>query len=114
MSAYQFEMEMCCDMQVRSLINELKLYKEAGETTARVLHARIPSAPSNESLFNCMMLFAAVDDSGKVELTGVVAFEQSGGQNTQKSVVIENFPDVDACLQWLKRGNKADYIASLL
>ena len=64
MSVRDFEMEMCCSMQVRSLIHELELCKQVSDT--------------------------------------------------QETTVIENFPDIDACLEWLKSDGKSYYIASKL
>ena len=68
MSVYEFEMEMCCDMQVGCLIRELELCKQAGNTKGRVVHPRYPAAPSRDTLFDSMNLYARLDDDGKVEL----------------------------------------------
>ena len=111
MSVYDFEMEMCCDMQVGCLIRELELCKQAGNTRGRIVHPRYPAAPSRDTLFFFFFLYARLDDDGKVELSGAVFY---WNRDTQETTVIENFPDIDACLEWLKSGGKADYIASKL
>ena len=49
MSVYHFEMEMCCSMQVSSLIHELELCKQVGDVTGRVVHPRYPAAPRDGS-----------------------------------------------------------------
>ena len=67
MSVYHFEMEMCCSMQVRSLIHELELCKQVGDITGRVVHPRYPAAPRDDTLFDSMNLYAKLADDGKVE-----------------------------------------------
>ena len=66
MSVYHFEMEMCCSMQVRSLIHELELCKQVGDITGRVVHPRYPAAPRDDTLFDSMNLYAKLADDGKV------------------------------------------------
>ena len=58
MSVYDFEMEMCCSMQVRSLIHELELCKQVGATTGRMVSPRYPAAPRDDTLFDSMNLYA--------------------------------------------------------
>ena len=114
MGTYDFEMEMCCSMQVRSLIHELELCKQVGDTSGRFVHPRYPAAPSRDTLFDSMNLYAKLDDDGKVELSATVFYWNHIDGDTQKTTVIEHFPDIDACLQWLRSGGKSDYIASML
>ena len=114
MSVYDFEMEMCCSMQVRSLIHELELCKQVGATTGRMVSPRYPAAPRDDTLFDSMNLYAKLDDEGKVELSGTVFYWNHIDGDTQETTVIENFPDIDACLEWLKIGGKSKYIASKL
>lgn len=114
MSTYDYEMEMCCSMQVRSLIHELELCKKVGDVTGRFVHPRYPAAPSRDTLFDSMNLYAKLDDEGKVELSGTVFFWNHIDGDTQQTTVIEHFPNIDACLQWLKSGEKSEYIASKL
>ena len=45
MSVYDFEMEMCCSMQVRSLTHELELCKQTGDVKGRVVCPLYPAAP---------------------------------------------------------------------
>jgi hypothetical protein len=113
MSVYDFEMEMCSDMQVDSLIHELELCKEVGETTGRVVTSRYPSAPRNDSLFDSMRLYAKLDDDGKVELSGAVFYRNHGDGDSKTTRIIKTFPDIDACLEWL-RCDPSEYIASKL
>lgn len=114
MSVRDFEMEMCCSMQVRSLIHELELCKQAGDVTGGMVHPRYPAAPRDDTLFDSMNLYAKLADDGKVELSGTVFYWNHIDGDTQQTTIIENFPDIDACLEWLKSGEKADYIASML
>ena len=113
MSVYDFEMEMCCDMQVDSLIHELELCKKVDETTDRVVTSRFPSAPRNDSLFDSMRLYAKLDDEGKVELSGTVFYWNHIDGDSHNTTIIKTFPDIDACLKWL-RCNPSEYIASKL
>jgi hypothetical protein len=114
MSVYRFEMEMCCSMQVRSLIHELELCKQVGDITGRMVHPRYPAAPRDDTLFDSMNLYAKLADDGKVELSGTVFYWNHIDGDTQETTVIENFPDIDACLEWLKSGGKSKEIASRL
>ena len=114
MSVRDFEMEMCCSMQVRSLIHELELCKQVGDTKDRMVHPRYPAAPRDDTLFDSMNLYAKLDEDGKVELSGTVFYWNHIDGDTQETTVIENFPDIDSCLEWLKSGGKFDYIASKL
>ena len=114
MSVRHFEMEMCCSMQVRSLIHELELCKQVGDTKDRMVHPRYPAAPRDDTLFDSMNLYAKLDKEGKVELSGTVFYWNHIDGDTQETTVIEKFPDIDACLEWLKSGEKSDYIASKL
>ena len=114
MSVRDFEMEMCCSMQVRSLIHELELCKQVDDTKDRMVHPRYPAAPRDDTLFDSMNLYAKLDENGKVELSGTVFYWNHIDGDTQETTVIENFPDIDACLEWLKSGVKSDYIASKL
>ncbi len=101
MSVYDFEMEMCCDMQVDSLIRELELCKQAGNTKGRIVHPRYPAAPSRDTLFDSMNLYARFDDDGKVVIEGVVYYWNPVDGDTQKSAVIRTFKDIDGCLSWI-------------
>ena len=114
MSVRDFEMEMCCSMQVRSLIHELELCKQVGDTTDRMVHPRYPAAPCDDTLFDCMNLYAKLDKEGKVELSGTVFYWNHIDGDTQNTTVIENFSDIDACIDWLKSDGTSDYIASKL
>ena len=114
MSVRDFEMEMCCDMQVGCLIRELELCKQAGNTKGRVVHPRYPAAPSRDTLFDSMNLYARLDDDGKVELSGAVFYWNHANGDSQETTIIKNFADIDACLQWLKGVGASDYIASKL
>lgn len=114
MSRYDYEMEMCCSMQVSSLIHELELCKRVGDTTGHTVHPRYPAAPRDDTLFDCMNLYAKMDNEGEVELSGTVFYWNPVDGDSQKTVVIENFHDIDACLEWLKSGGKSDLIASKL
>ncbi len=114
MSRYDYEMEMCCSMQVSSLIHELELCKRVGDTTDSTVHPRYPAAPRDDTLFDCMNLYAKMDNEGKVELSGTVFYWNPVDGDSQKTVVIEHFPDIDACLEWLKSGGSTDLIASKL
>jgi hypothetical protein len=114
MGVYDFEMEMCCDMQVGSLIRELELCKQTGDTKGRIVHPRYPAAPSRDTLFDSMNLYARLDDDGKVELSGAVFYRNHADGDSQETTKIKDFADIDACLEWLKGGGASDYIASKL
>ena len=101
-------------MQVRSLIHELELCKQVGATTGRMVSPRYPAAPRDDTLFDSMSLYAKLDDEGKVELSGTVFYWNHIDGDTQETTVIENFPNTDACLEWLKTGGKSKYISSKL
>jgi hypothetical protein len=47
-------------------------------------------------------------------LSGTVFYWNHIDGDTQETTVIENFPDIDACLKWLKSGGKSEEIASKL
>ena len=68
----------------------------------------------DDTLFDSMNLYAKLADDGKVELSGTVFYWNHIDGDTQQTTIIENFPDIDACLEWLRSGDKADYIASML
>ena len=113
MGVYDFEMEMCCDMQVGSLIRELELCKQTDDIKGRIVHPRYPAAPSRDTLFDSMNLYARLDDDGKVELSGAVFYRSHGDGDSKTTRIIKTFPDIDACLEWL-RCDPSEYIASKL
>lgn len=114
MGVYDFEMEMCCSMQVSSLIHELEQCKQRGDVKGRVVHPLYPAAPSRDTLFDSMNLYARLDDEGKVELSGAVYYWNHIDGDTQQTTIIKTFSDIDTCLEWLKGEETSDYIASKL
>ena len=61
-----------------------------------------------------MNLYAKFDEEGKVELSGAVFCWNHVDGDTRTITVIKSFPDINACLDWLKNAGAADYIASKL
>ena len=56
-------------------------------------------------VFDCMNLYARLGDDGTVELSGTVFYWNPVDGDTQKSVTIQTFPNLEACLEWL--GNES-------
>ena len=99
-----FNMKMCCRMQISSLLAELQNYKRMGRTTSCIVSPLYPAASNEDYLFDCMNLYARLGDDGTVELSDTVFYWDPVDGNTQQSVVIQTFSDLDACISWL--GNK--------
>jgi len=100
-----FNMDMCCGMQISSLIAKLEDCKRMGRTTSGVVSPNYPAASNEDYLFDCMNLYARLGDDGTVELSDTVFYWNPVDGDTQKSVTIQTFPNLDACLEWL--GNES-------
>lgn len=100
-----FNMDMCCGMQISSLLAKLEDCKRMGRTTSCVVSPNYSAASNEDYLFDCMNLYAKLGDDGTVELSGTVFYWDPVDGDTQKSVTIQTFPDLDACLSWL--GNES-------
>ena len=100
-----FNMDMCCGMQISSLLVKLRDCKRMGRTTSCVVSPNYPAASNEDYLFDCMNLYARLGDDGTVELSGTVFYWDPVDGDTQKSTTIKTFPDLDDCLSWL--GNES-------
>ena len=96
---------MCCGMQISSLIAKLEDCKRMGRTKSGVVSPNYPAASNEDYLFDCMNLYARLGDDGTVELSGTVFYWNPVDGDTKKSVTIQTFPNLDACLEWL--GNES-------
>ena len=76
-----------------------------GRTTSGVVSPNYPAASNEDYLFDCMNLYARLGDDGTVELSGTVFYWNPVDGDTQKSVTIQTFPNLDDCLSWL--GNES-------
>ena len=99
-SLWLFNMEMCCRMQVSSLAAKLEDCKRMRRTTSCVVSPDYPAASNEDYLFDCMNVYARLDDDGNVELSGTVFYWNPVDGDTQKSTVIQTFPDIDSCIEW--------------
>lgn len=100
-----FNMDMCCRMQISSLLVKLRDCKRMGRTTSCVVSPNYPAASNEDYLFDCMNLYARLGDDGTVELSGTVFYWDPVDGDTQKSTTIKTFPDLDDCLSWF--GNES-------
>ena len=107
MNVWKWEMDMCCSMHINSLYKQLKELKEKGITTCIAVHPKYPAAPHDETLFDCVMLYAKSIDNGKMEISGTVFYWSPSKGNWQKSTVIRTFADIDECIAWLANENAA-------
>ena len=89
-------------MQLSSLRAKLKMYKEIGNTTSCTVSPDAPAASNEDYLFDCMNLYARLDENGAVELTGTVFYWNPVDGDRQKSASIQKFPNIDACIEWLE------------
>ncbi len=96
-----FNMDMCCRMQISSLLEKLEDCKRMGRTASCEVCPDYPAASNEDYLFDCMDLYARLGDDGTVELLGTVFYWNLTDGKTQKSVTIQTFPNLDACLEWL-------------
>ena len=107
MNVWKWEMDMCCSMQIESLRKQLQECKNKGITTEIALSPEYPAAPRNESLFDCVMLYAKSLKDCKLEVSGTVFYWSPGRGNWQKSSVIRIFDNLDECINWLSNEDKA-------
>lgn len=99
MSVYRFDMEMCYSMQFRSPIHELELCKQVGDVTGLIVHPRYQAASRDETPFDAMNLYTKLVDNRRVEQSGTVFYRNHLDGDTQENIIIENFPDIGACLE---------------
>lgn len=108
MNVWKWEMDMCCSMHIESLYKLLKEYKEKGVLTGIAVSPKFPAAPHDETLFDCVMLYAkSVDDSEKIEISGTVFYWSPLKGDWQKSTVIRTFAGLEECIAWLGNENAA-------
>ena len=100
-------MRMCCGMQISSLCAKLKTCRQTGWTSSILVSPNYPAAPNEDYLFDCMNLYASLNEDGTVELSGTVFYWNPVDGDSQKSTVIQNFPGIDACIEWLENENAA-------
>lgn len=77
------------------------MYKEIGNTTSCTVSPDAPAASNEDYLFDCMNLYARIDENGAVNLTGTVFYWNPADGDSQKSATIQTFPNIDACIEWL-------------
>lgn len=108
MNVWKWEMDMCCSMHIESLYKQLLLCKEQGMSTGISVQPRYPAAPHDETLFDCVMLYAkSVGETGAMEISGTVFYWSPSKGDWQKSTVIRTFDNLDDCIAWLKNENAA-------
>ena len=106
-SLWLFNMKMCCRMQISSLCAKLKACRQTGWTSSLLVSPNYPAAPNEDYLFDCMDLYANLNNDGTVELSGTVFYWNPVKGDSQKSIVIQNFPNIDTCIEWLENKNSA-------
>lgn len=106
-SLWLFNMRMCCGMQISSLYAKLKTCRQTGWTSSILVCPNCPAAPNEDYLFDCMNLYASLNEDGTVELSGTVFYWNPVDGDSQKSTVIQNFPGIDACIEWLENKDAA-------
>ena len=105
-SLWLFNMEMCCSKQISSLRAKLEECKRIGRTNC-VVGPNYPAASNEDYLFDCMNIYARLKEDGQVEVEGTVFYWNPTDGDTQKSVVIRTFKNLDECLSWISNGSSA-------
>lgn len=99
-SLWLFNMDMCCSMQISSLRAKLEECKRLGKTNC-VISPNYPAASNEDYLFDCMNLYARLEENGQVVVEGIVFYWNPVDGDSQKSAVIHTFKDLDECLTWI-------------
>lgn len=115
MNVWKWEMDMCCSMHIETLYKQLNEIKENGVSADIAVHPDYSAAPHDETLFDCIMLYAKSIDDTKMEITGTVFYWSPYRGHWEKSTVIRTFANLDECLAWLSNKNAAsDECAEIL
>lgn len=111
-SVRRYEMESCCGMQIDSLLELLKKCKQNNITTGISVKPECMAAPENDSLFDCLRLFAKSTENDAIEISGTVYYCYP--DNTEESATIRTFKSLDDCIAWLSSKNSAEECAEKL
>lgn len=98
---WEFNMNRCCDMQLDTLTARLEYCKEMGIEKNHTVSPDYPAAPNEDHLFDCMNLYATMQEDGTVEVEGSVTYWYSRENITRKTTLIRTFKNLDECLEWL-------------
>lgn len=111
----KWEMEMCCDSHVESLLKMLQTCKDRGHIKGFYLTPNYAAAPQDETLFDSVRLYAkSVDEGNMIELSGEVTYWNPFSGFVGKTAVIHTFHSIDECVDWLKDHNVSKECAEIL
>ena len=107
MSAWEFEVGMCCGMQVEALQKKLQQAKDDDNYLGTVVDSGLIAARQNESLFDSITMVAKIATNGATEVTGKITYWHPVDSFSSKSTTIATFKNIDACLDWLSQKSMA-------
>lgn len=107
-----YEMESCCRMQIKPLLELLEGCRQNNITTGISVKPKFMAAPENDSLFDSLQLFAKSTENDAIEISGTVYYGYP--DNTEKSAVIRTFNSLDDCIAWLSDKNSVEECAEKL
>lgn len=88
-------------MQIRALRKLLLECKQNGTNMGVLIKPDYMAAPENDSLFDCLQLYAKAADNNTVELSGTVYYWNPVDGTREVSVLIHTFNNIDDCISWL-------------
>ena len=96
---WEFNMKMCCSMQISDLREKLESCQRIGITKNHVVRPQYPVAPNEDYLFSSMNLYANMKEDETIELEGIVYYDNI--EYKSKSAIIRTFRDLSECLEWI-------------